>query len=251
VARAAETPVQRIAAPVPEALGAFMADAHLRQDNVMPHRIPPRTHVLTRCRHGIAGALLLLTPLLAFAAVPQRFRGRIESIAGDHMVVDDRSGIRVDVQLPDRLLVLDAQPVGRGAITVGKTMAFITRLAKDGGLRAEQVVALPDAALLARDGTLAWDLQPGQDLVIGGITDIGMRGDMQRLTVATRDGTKMVLVTSTAPVAVVLKAARADLRPGDAVFFVAQVDPDGTVSADRVIVIHDGAMSAAGSNDRQ
>ena len=61
----------------------------------------------------------------------------------------------------------------------------------------------------------------------------------------------MVLVTSTAPVAVVLKAARADLRPGDAVFFVAQVDPDGTVSADRVIVIHDGAMSAAGSNDRQ
>jgi len=167
------------------------------------------------------------------------------------MVVNDRSGVRVDVQLAERLSVLNVQPLDRGAISVGKTMAFVTRLGRDGALRAEQVVALPDLSPESRDGGFIWDLQSGQELAIGRITAIGARADLLQLTVATRDGTKVVLVSPKVPVATVLKAARSDLKPGEAVFFTARVDSEGAVSADRVVISRDGALSAPRSANDQ
>ncbi len=206
---------------------------------------PARRTASLRCRLGLAGALMLMAGTSAAdAAVPQRFRGRVESITGDHMIVDDRSGVRVDVQLAERVSVLDAQPFDRAAIGVGKTMAFVTHLGKDGALRADQVVALPDRVALSRDASFVWDLKPGQDVVVGGITDVGKRAGLTQLTVATREGTKVVLVSPSAPVAVVLKAARSNLKPGDSVFLTAHVDAEGIVSAEQVIISRDGALSA-------
>lgn len=187
---------------------------------------------------------ILVWPLLAFAlipapagaAVPQRVRGSIESVTQNHIVVNDRSGVRVDVQLTDTLTVLTIVPLDASAIVPGRDMAVVTRQERDGSIVAVRVLALTEAMATARDGGMTWDLQPDNRLLVGRIGGVGMRNGIPELTVSCWDGTKVVSVPANTPVGLVRQAARSDLTAGKTVVLVGPVGPDGSVSADRVVV---------------
>ena len=184
---------------------------------------------------------LVLAVGSAAAGMQQRVGGAIESVAPRHMVVNDRNGVRVEVEFADPLTVLIARPLNRAAVAVGRTMAFVTVQGRDATLRVVQVLVLPDAMQTARDGGIAWDLKPDNVMIIGPVTAITERGGVQQLTVSTQDGTKIVVVSPETPVASVQPAAASDLRAGEIVFLVGLTGSDGTVTASRIIVSRDGA----------
>ena len=173
----------------------------------------------------------------ALSAVKQRVRGSIESVSATHMVVDDRNGVRVDVQLKAPLEVLVASQGDQSPLTNGRAVGIVTASALDGSLQAVQILLLNDTMAGHRDGGVTWDLRLGQTLIPGRISGRTERnGVLRQLTVSNRDGTKVIFVAPDTPVAMVRVAAAADLKPGATVFLEGPILPDGTVSASRVML---------------
>ncbi|MFO1023964.1 MAG: hypothetical protein U1E70_02170 [Acetobacteraceae bacterium] len=184
---------------------------------------------------------LLAVPLLALmpaarAAALQRVRGAIESVAPDHIIVQDRTGARVNVHLSDPLTVLIVTPLDGSGVRVGRAAAVVVKQARDGSLVAVQVLALPDSLVDGRDGGEIWDLRPDNRMLVGEIASTGRRNGTAELTISGREGTKVVALPADTPVALVQMAARSDLKVGEAVVLVGFISPDGSVSADRVVV---------------
>ena len=202
------------------------------------------------CVLPVVALALMPLPRHAAAATPQLVRGAIESVAPGGMVVADRTGVRVDVELIDPLTVLIARPLEQTAIAVGRNIGVVATQAQDGSLQAVQLLVLGDGLPTAKDGgvrpdvrpDIPWDMQPGSIMVAGRLTGRQERDGVQQLTVSNRDGTKVIFVPPKTPVAAVLPAARSDLKAGAIVFLTGLAGPDGTVAASRVIV------STGGSN---
>jgi hypothetical protein len=187
---------------------------------------------------------LAIPPGAGQAAVPQRVRGSIESVASSHMVVNDRSGVRVDIELTNPLTVLIALPADRAAVAVGRSVALVVVQALDGTLRTEQALVLPDSIAAARDGGIAWDLKPENVMIGGQVTAINDRDGVRQLTIGNRDGSKIVILPAEAAVAAIQPATVGDLQAGETVFLVGTTGADGTVSAGRVIVRKNGVKPA-------
>ena len=191
----------------------------------------------------LLAGLLVLTAQHAGAAVQQRVHGAIESVATDGMVVADRSGVRVDVQLNDPLTVQTMAPLDQSAITPGRALAVVATQAQDGSLQADQVLVLPDAMAASRDGGIVWTLQPDEVTVRGRLTGQEKRAGVQQLTLSTRDGTSIVYVRPKTQVATFMPAERSDLKAGTTVFLVGTTTQDGGVQTSRVVVTREGAAA--------
>jgi len=193
--------------------------------------------------------LPLLTGFLALvgqpaeAAVQQRVHGAIESITADGMVVADRSGVRVDVQLNDPLTVQIIAPLDQSAIAPGRVLAVVATQALDGSLQADQVLVLPDSMATSRDGGVVWRLQADEVTVRGRLTGQEKRDGVQQLTLSNRNGTSVVYMRPKTPVATFTPAQRTDLKVGTTVFLVGMTTQDGGVQTSRVVVARQGAGS--------
>ncbi|HVZ09206.1 DUF5666 domain-containing protein [Rhodopila sp.] len=191
---------------------------------------------------ALAAFVAVVSPLRA--AMEQRVHGPIESVSGNGMVVDDRTGIRFDVQLASKLTVLVARPADQTLLSMGRGVAVVASQALDGSLQARQVLAVTEAMAQARDSGVTWDVPPGQTLVTGRIIGRTERdGMLQQLTVSGWDGTKVVFLSPKTPVATLQPASRGDLKAGETVFLAGPLMPDGSVTADR-IVLHDRTQGA-------
>ncbi len=192
----------------------------------------------------LLATFLVLAVHHAGAAVLQRVHGSIESIAADGMVVADRNGVRVDVQLGDPLTVQTIVPLDQAAIAPGRVLSVVATQGQDGSLQANQVLVLPDAMAASPDGGIVWTLQPDEVTVRGRLTGQQKRDGVQQLTLSNRYGTSIVYVRPKTQVATFMPAERSDLKAGTTVFLVGTTTQAGGVQTSRVVLTREGAAAA-------
>ncbi len=196
---------------------------------------------------GSSGATLVIAALSLAVALPVRaqapadhLRGKVKSLAADTLVIKPRSGKPVTVKLAGAWSVVVMKAVDVSAIKPGSFIGTTTIERPDGTGRSLEVHVFPPGVKMGA-GHYPWDLKPHSMMTNGDVGKVidGPKGRM--LDVSYPGGMHHVLVPPGVPVVETAPGDRALVKPGVAVFIVPAKAPDGTLTADRVLVGENGA----------
>jgi hypothetical protein len=196
-----------------------------------------------RAIHGLFLALALPLAATAWAqSSTQRIRGDVVAIEGQKLQVRTRSGALADIDLGQQYTVTAVVRVQPEAIVRGSYVGTATLPQSDGTERALEVLVFPESGRGSGEGHYPWDLQPGSMMTNATVAKIVDVDNARRLTLAYKDGEKVVIVAPNVPIVTFEPATREMLRPGAHVMLGATVRPDGSLTASRVSVGKDGLV---------
>jgi hypothetical protein len=184
---------------------------------------------------GLAG-----TSVLAQDA-PPRVRGTIEQVTGNSVAVKTRTGGSSTVQLKEGAPVI---AVGKGAMSDIQSNSFvgITATAQpDGTIKAVEVHVFAEPLRGTGEGHYAWDLMPNSTMTNAAVTQQVKKVDGNALTLKYKDGEKIIVVPSEAPIVNLTPGEQSDLKPGAKVFVPRwEKKADGSWEAAVIVVGRDG-----------
>jgi hypothetical protein len=196
-----------------------------------------------RAIHGLFLALALPLAATAWAqSSTQRIRGDVVAIEGQKLQVRTRSGALADIDLGQQYTVTAVVRVQPEAIVRGSYVGTATLPRSDGTERALEVLVFPESGRGSGEGHYPWDLQPGSMMTNATVAKIVDVDNARRLTLAYKDGEKVVIVAPNVPIVTFEPGTREMLRPGAHVMLGATVRPDGSLTASRVSVGKDGLV---------
>jgi hypothetical protein len=196
-----------------------------------------------RTIHGFFLALALPLAATAWAqSSTQRIRGDVVAIEGQKLQVRTRSGALADIDLGQQYTVTAVVRVQPEAIVRGSYVGTATLPQSDGTERALEVLVFPESGRGSGEGHYPWDLQPGSMMTNATVAKIVDVDNARRLTLAYKDGEKVVIVAPNVPIVTFEPGTREMLRPGAHVMLGATVRPDGSLTASRVSVGKDGLV---------
>jgi hypothetical protein len=196
-----------------------------------------------RAIHGLFLALALPLAATAWAqSSTQRIRGDVVAIEGQKLQVRTRSGALADIDLGQQYTVTAVVRVQPEAIVRGSYVGTATLPQSDGTERALEVLVFPESGRGSGEGHYPWDLQPGSMMTNATVAKIVDVDNARRLTLAYKDGEKVVIVAPDVPIVTFEPGTREMLRPGAHVMLGATVRPDGSLTASRVSVGKDGLV---------
>ena len=200
---------------------------------------------------SLAAALVVASSSLALAQAPAspvvRVRATIEKIDATSVTVKDRSGEAVTLVRPADMPVSEVYAIAVADIKPGSYIGTAAMPQADGSQLALEVLVFPEAARGAGEGHYPWDLQPQSTMTNATVADLSAAPSSvpggQKMTLKYKDGEKVVIVPTSAPV-VTFKPASSDdqkvlLVPGARVLVNAQ-EKDGKPIALRMIVGRNG-----------
>ena len=185
-----------------------------------------------------AGVLFLVITCLSIDASAQamRVRGTITGLDGNVVAVKTRDGKDVKLTLADNVTVVTAKAIKLEELKAGDFVGATTRARPDGTHVALEVHSLGPTT---KPGQLPWDLEPNTTMTNGYIGSVGAAGG-QELVLDYKAGSQKIVVPANVPVITFVNGTRADLKPGEYIFAVAQTGGDGTMTVQRVSVSKDG-----------
>ena len=184
----------------------------------------------------IACALVLAAVAAGAAAqAPQRIRGTITAVDGNVMAVKSREGKDLQLHLAPEVGVSTAKAATLADLK-GKYVG-VTAREKDGRLVAVEVHAIPPQA---PSGHMKWDLEPGSSMTNANLDAVARVTGGDEITMSYKGGSQKILVPPGTPVVVFVPGSRADLKPGEYIFTIAQQAADGKLAVQRVSVSKDG-----------
>ena len=189
--------------------------------------------------------LSLLVSSLAFAqasAPTQRIRGDVVSVDGLNLRVKERSGELLDIKLAESYVVTAVVKAGIEAITLNAFVGAATMPQSDGTETALEVLVFPESGRGSNEGHYPWDLQPGSMMTNATVTEVVALGPARRMTLRYKDGEKVIVVPANAPIVTFEPGDRAMLRAGAHVLLTATRQPDGGLTAARVLIGKDGLV---------
>jgi hypothetical protein len=196
-----------------------------------------------RAIHGLFLALALPLAATAWAqSSTQRIRGDVVAIEGQKLQVRTRSGALADIDLGQQYTVTAVVRVQPEAIVRGSYVGTATLPQSDGTERALEVLVFPESGRGSGEGHYPWDLQPGSMMTNATVAKIVDVDNARRLTLAYKDGEKVVIVAPNVSIVTFEPGTREMLRPGAHVMLGATVRPDGSLTASRVSVGKDGLV---------
>lgn len=200
---------------------------------------------LTTLRHCLGAALLLLTAVPALAQAPQsgpptRIRGTVESLKDNDLAVKSRDGQTVHIALAPNYTVRGVVKKSLADIKTGDYVASTSVKGKDGKLHAVEVHIFPEAMRGTGEGQFPWDLMPDSLMTNATVTGIAKAPQGNVLTVSYKGQTSEVVVGPNVPVVTYVSADASLLKPGAAVFVIAQKKPEGGFTAAGVTAEKDG-----------
>ena len=190
-----------------------------------------RMHLALFC-----GALALASAG-ADAQTSMRVRGTITAVDGNVVSVKSRDGQDVKLTLADDVGVAVARPIKFEDIKQGDYVGVTTQKRADGALIAREVHYL---APTVPQGHIPWDLEPGSMMTNANVEAMVSAAGNHELTLKYKDGMQKVVVPPGVPIVRAVPGNRSDLKPGEYVFAVVQVAPDGKITAPRIQVSKDG-----------
>jgi hypothetical protein len=207
------------------------------------------TSSIKNCLPGILAASIALftlslggVPGLAQSGEPVRVRGTVVSLDGSTLVVHSREGADVSIHLADNWGVTGVVKASMSDIKEGAFIGTASLPQPDGSLRAIEVLVFPEAMRGSGEGHRPWDLKPTSmmtNATVGNFVD-GVEG--RTVTLSYKGGEKKVTIPVDAPIVTFADAAKTDVKAGAPVFVPTQLQSDGTMNANRVVVGKDGVV---------
>ena len=192
-----------------------------------------------------AGALITLLTLPAAAqnapeGTPTRIRGTVEKLDGQTLTVKSRDGQQLTIALAPNFTVSYVIKKTLGDVKAGDYIATTSTKGTDGKNHAVELRIFPEAQRGTAEGQFPWDSMP--DSLMTNATVSGVTGAPQGQTLkVTYKGNESEIVVG--PQTAVFAYGSGDaslLKPGAAIFMVAQKRPDGSLTAGRVTAEKDG-----------
>ncbi len=173
-------------------------------------------------------------------STPTRIRGTVEKLDGQALTVKSREGPELTIALAPNFTVSFLIKKSLADVKAGDYIAVTSVKGTDGKLHAKEFRIFPETLRGAGEGQYAWDLVP--DSVMTNATVAGITGAPQGqvVKVTYKGGESEIVVDPDTPVFGYGAGDASLLKPGAAIFTVAQKKPDGSLSATRVTVEKDG-----------
>lgn len=168
-----------------------------------------------------------------------RLRGTVQSFDGSKLIVAERSGQVVSLDVAEPLGVSEVAPIDPSALAAGSYVGTAATVGPDGTLRALEVLVFPEAARGSSEGHGPWDLQPGSTMTNATVSRLAATPQGRSLTLTYKDGEKTVIVPEGVPIVTFKPGDRSLLVPGAKVVVIVQTR-DGRPTATRVLAGRDG-----------
>lgn len=175
------------------------------------------------------------------ASPPTRLRGTVEKLDGHTLTVKSREGQQVTVTLAPNFAVRAVVAKTIADIKPGDFVASTSVKGPDGKLRAIEVHILPESLRgVAREGQFPWDLVPDSLMTNATAAQITSAPQGQVIKVTYKDGEAEVTIPPGTPIVGYVAGDPSLLKPGAAVFIIAQKTADGSLTASGVTAEKDG-----------
>jgi hypothetical protein len=195
-------------------------------------------------RLAIGAALMILAvgPALAQApaGTPTRIRGTVDKLDGQNLTVKTKDGQVLTIALAANVAVATLVKKSVADIKAGDYVASTGVKGTDGKIHAVEVRIFPEALRGAGEGQYPWDLMPDSVMTNATVSGTAAAPKGQVLTVTYKGTQSDYIVDPECPVFGYAPGDTSLLKPGAAVFIIAQKAPDGTLSAARVTAEKDG-----------
>jgi hypothetical protein len=191
----------------------------------------------------VALAGLVALPALAQnpppAGTPTRIRGTVDKLDGNTLTVKTKDGQSVSVALADNVVIQYLVKKSLADIKTGDFLASAGMKGTDGKIHAVEVRIFPKAT---PDGgrQFAWDL--GQDSVMTNATvgTVTQTPNGPLVHVSFTGGESEYTIGPDVPILAGADGDKTLLKPGAAVFVIAQKQEDGKITSGRIYVEKDG-----------
>jgi hypothetical protein len=192
-----------------------------------------------------AGAFLVLLALPAAAQnTPEGtrtfVRGTVEKLDGQILAVKSREGLELVIALAPNFTVSGVAKRSLADIKEGDYVASTSVKGTDGKLRAIEVHIFPEAMRGTAEGQFPWDLVPEGIMTNATVAGISSAPQGQVLKVTYKGNESEIIVPNDIPIVTYVPGDATLLKPGAAVFMIAQKKPDGTLTSARVTAEKDG-----------
>jgi outer membrane lipoprotein SlyB len=187
-----------------------------------------------------AVCLLAATTASAQNAPPTRVRGTIASISGQDLMVKARDGTTVAIKLAPDYTVTAVVKADMADITVGKFVGIAALPQGSEPEKALEVLVFPEAARGSGEGHYAWDLMPESTMTNATIAEAVDKVDGRTLTLKHKDGETRIAVPKDVPIVTFAPGDRSLLMADAGVMVPAVKQPDGSLTASRILVGKDG-----------
>ena len=184
--------------------------------------------------------LLVASTASAQNAPPTRVRGTIASISGQDLMVKSRDGTTVAIKLAPDFTVTAVVKADMADITVGKFVGIAALPQGSEPERALEVLVFPEAARGSGEGHYAWDLMPESTMTNATIAEAVDKVDGRTLTLKHKDGETRIAVPKDIPIVTFAPGDRTLLVADAGVMVPAVKQPDGSMTASRILVGKDG-----------
>jgi len=194
-------------------------------------------------RITLAGALLAASCVVASAqpAPTVRVKGTIEKVDGNVLTLKTAAG-EEKLTLTGNAQVVAVLKASMADIKENTFLGSAAMPQADGSQKALEVHIFPEAMRGTGEGHRPWDLQPGSTMTNATVAQMVKAVDGQTITLKYKDGEKKIFVPKEAPIVTFDKADRSDLKAGAHVMVVAAKQPDGSFTANRVLVGKNGLV---------
>lgn len=192
-----------------------------------------------------AAALLLLFTVPALAQTPPanpstRVRGTVEKLDGQVLTVKTRDGQSVAVTLAPNHQVAALVKKSFSDIKQGDYLASAGVKGTDGKIHATEVRIFPEAMRGGGEGQRPWDQGADSVMTNATLTGTASAPNGQVLTVTYKGVSSDYIVGPECPILGYTQGDDSLLKPGAAVFVIAEKGPDGSLTAARLTAEKDG-----------
>ena len=174
------------------------------------------------------------------ASPPTRIRGTVDKLDGQNLTIKSREGQQVMVALAPNVTIGYLVKKSLADIKAGDFVASTSTKGTDGKNHSVELRIFPEALRGAGEGQYAWDLVPESLMTNATVTGVTGAPQGQTLKVSYKGGESELVVGADTPIFGYGSGDTSLLKPGAAIFIVAQKQADGTLTAARVTAEKDG-----------
>ncbi len=186
--------------------------------------------------------VLALSTAFAQQAQTQRVAGTIEGVDGRTLVVKQRQGDPVKVNVTDNVAVYGVVNATLADIKPGSFIGVGAMPQPDGSQKAIQVMIFSEQQRGTGEGHRPWT-QPGSTMTNATVDQTVGSVDGQVVMVKYKDGEKKVIVPPSATIRAYVIGNKDELKPGAAILITAAAKkPDGSLETNRVNVGRGGIV---------
>ena len=169
-----------------------------------------------------------------------RVAGTVDKLDGDKLTVDTKSGQPITVVLADNAAVFGVEKRTIADIKPGDFLASGGVKGTDGKIHAVEVRIFPESLRGTGEGQRPWDVKPDGVMTNATVGTVSQSPEGGVIRVKYKGGESEYTVGPEVPVLAYVAGDRSLLKPGAAIFTVADKKPDGTLTTGRVTAEKNG-----------